>query len=122
MSEFIIKVILICGLTMSAHANPRVNRMGALGTFEKLHLMSCVKRTCIDIQAAKAVQGSLTRSISFVNAKVDIKSNETRNSILQFEGSGYYDVIAEKIFFTDISDSKFKEAYFDKLTGKLFKL
>jgi hypothetical protein len=120
MSKFIIGLILFFGSALPAQSNVEVRKLGALGAFENLNLMSCKDLICIKVTAAKGVQGSLAPIISFKNAKIDLRNKDHITE--SFSANGYYDMASEKIFFTDVYKSKFKEAYYDKLSGKFTKL
>lgn len=121
MLRVIASFILICGLAMPAHSKPQVRQVGGpLGTLSKVNFTSCVKEICIHILSEKVVRGFLINGYSFKNAEVKIESKS--KIIEKFHGEGFYDVKLDKIYFSDIKDSKFKEAYFKSNSGEFFKL
>ncbi len=105
-------------ITPAQAVSQRVYSFGALGNFEKLNLTSCTSNTCIEIKADKAVQGLITGGISIKQGSILIQNLDSKKFIAKFNGAIYYDTHSEKIYFTEITNSKFKEAYFDKLSGK----
>ena len=126
MQKIIKSLILISifglAITPAQAISPRVYKLGALGTFEKLNLTSCVQNNCIEIKADKATQGLITGGISAKNGAITIQNIESKKSIAKFSGAIYYDANQGKIYFTDITNSKFKEAYFDQQTGEFIKM
>ena len=103
-------------------AQKNAKSLGARATFEKLNLKSCSIHKCIELQSEKATQGNFNQAIAFKDAIVRVVTKDSGNSEEKFIGSGFYDTELERIYFTDVQNSKFKEAYYDKLSGKLIKM
>jgi hypothetical protein len=126
MSKLIIGLIMMigCGLALlPAHSHfTQAKQINNGSQFQKLNLQTCTQNICIEIKADKASQSMINGGIAFDKANVRIENVQSNSKIAKFVGAGYYDARSEKIFFSEITNSKFKEAYFDKLTGTFTKL
>lgn len=94
-----------------------VRKVGALASYSGLNIVSCSKDVCIEIKSSDAVHG-LLGNVSIKNASVIIQNQKTKTHIAKFDSSAFYDIKGGSIFFTEIRNSKFKEAYFDQREGK----
>lgn len=92
-------------------------QIGALGNYSSLNLVSCSNGVCIEVISNDAVHG-LLGNVSIKKASVLIQDQNTKNSIAKFHSSAFYDARFGRIYFTEVKNSKFKEAYFDQQNGK----
>jgi hypothetical protein len=92
-----------------------IRQISGSARFINFNLQHCLHNKCLDVKAPDAIESGLFGVISFTHANV-------RHSTAEFSGEGFYDKGSDKIFFDNIRNQKFTQAYFDFKTGDLVKI
>ena len=92
-----------------------IRQISGSARFINFNLQHCLHNKCLDVKAPDAVESGLFGVISFTRANVT-------HTTAEFSAEGFYDKASDKIFFDNIKNQKFSQAYFDFKTGDLVKI
>lgn len=79
------------------------------------NLSHCGLEKCIRVTAKRATQSQVFKVIAFDDSQVEIGSlsGGSKKHKKTFVANGYFDPRSERIYFTQVLNQKFKQAYFD---------